>query len=399
MDWDDAGTKERLRLLKGALLAPLRAWRDAGVEVARVGTRITAASGVPARRQRWEIFNLILRHGMKPSQYAGYGLYLPERRDVAHEFVQAFEYFRVVRWYNEQHVDSDAARLIDKLKYEDWCIEHGLPTAPTLLEFRDGTLVASRLGDDLDPVSVARRLPDCDLFSKPTEGTGGHGVVKWRFIRRDGPRSWESHDGRVWSAEDLLNELARTSATLPGKYGRQANRIMLQRCMQNHRDLAPITTTALCTVRVVTYRMPGEKARTVAAAFRMATGDAPADNFSSGGVAVAVDPDTGRLKRAVRVRDGLLESVERHPDTGVLIEGFQLPLWREAVELAERGLDLAKRLPSIGWDIGLTDDGPVLIEANPASHPGIAQRSSGFPLGRTPLPTAIDAHIRSLLRE
>jgi hypothetical protein len=66
--------------------------------------------------------------------------------------------------------------------------------------------------------------------------------------------------------------------------------------------------------------------------------------------------------------------------------------------LSTHALDLARGLPLVGWDIAITDDGPVLIEGNMASNPDIAQAPTGIPLSDTPFPAAIDAHMRARLQ-
>ena len=55
-----------------------------------------------------------------------------------------------------------------------------------------------------------------------------------------------------------------------------------------------------------------------------------------------------------------------HPNTGTVIKGFQVPMWQEAMALVEKA---AQRIYGyIGWDIAITVNGPVIIEAN--THPG-----------------------------
>ena len=51
------------------------------------------------------------------------------------------------------------------------------------------------------------------------------------------------------------------------------------------------------------------------------------------------------------------------------IEGFQLPVWTEACQLAREAARLFLPLRFVGWDIALTETGPVLVEANWNSDP------------------------------
>jgi hypothetical protein len=46
------------------------------------------------------------------------------------------------------------------------------------------------------------------------------------------------------------------------------------------------------------------------------------------------------------------------------IVDFKLPHWQEARKLAERAARLFLPLRTIGWDVALTEEGPLLLEGN-----------------------------------
>lgn len=390
--WHNARTRSQQKnLAKRALLMPVRAWREAGAGVAEFGADVQAQAGLSPAAQRRQLWWLSVLHGLDATSYIDYQLYRPERRRHAAAYLQESEHTRVVRWYNRRHADSDARVLRSKPEFSEWCRAHGLPAVPTLLEYDEGQLVVSHVAGD-----PAAALPHADLFSKPNDATGGHGTARWSYAEApDGTPTWVGRDGQTRSAVAVLAEVAHLSATLPLKDGRTSRRMLVQPCLRNHRDLLPLTPGALCTLRILTYRTPGESARVLLASYRLAIGDAPADNFHFGGMMAPVDLATGRLGVAVRREGRVLVPVERHPDTGAVIAGWQMPFWPEALALAARALDAARRVPLIGWDVAITDDGPVLIEANAASNPDIAQAPSGTPLSDTPLPAALDAHMRA----
>jgi hypothetical protein len=75
---------------------------------------------------------------------------------------------------------------------------------------------------------------------------------------------------------------------------------------------------------------------------------------------------TGRINWMRTARpDGVgLVEVTRHPVTGAVLPGFQLPLWPEACALARRAALSFRPLLTVGWDIAFTPDGPLLIEGN-----------------------------------
>lgn len=53
-----------------------------------------------------------------------------------------------------------------------------------------------------------------------------------------------------------------------------------------------------------------------------------------------------------------------HPITGVPFKGMQIPFWDACVDLIRRVLPLASKISNIGWDVAITESGPLLIEAN-----------------------------------
>jgi hypothetical protein len=93
------------------------------------------------------------------------------------------------------------------------------------------------------------------------------------------------------------------------------------------------------------------------------------DNFSMGttGNLIAYgDQDAGILRGAVNIHEcgSGMKVVDAHPETGVAFDGFRLPFWSDAVELVTGAQRCFAELPTLGWDIALTGDGPVIIEAN-----------------------------------
>lgn len=199
------------------------------------------------------------------------------------------------------------------------------------------------------------------------------GSAQWWYISASDGGGWMGRGGRVRSATELLAKLAQASQMLPRTHSAPApRRILLQPCMSSHRDLLPLTPGGLCTLRIVTYRLPAEGARVLVAVDKMPTGDSPADNFHFGRILAPVDLATGRLGPAIRRQRRVFVPVEQHPDTGAIISGHQLPYWAEAVSLAKTDLDAARDRPSIGRDMAITDNGPILVEGNTISPSSLA---------------------------
>ncbi len=113
------------------------------------------------------------------------------------------------------------------------------------------------------------------------------------------------------------------------------------------------------TVRATTYTK-NKATKIMLISIRMGTGNSVVDN---GCLSAGVDIDTGLITSRGRLahRNGLYLY---HPDTHVQILGNKVP---EFDKLKEFVLELAKIIPEqriVGWDLALTDEGWILVEAN-----------------------------------
>ena len=72
--------------------------------------------------------------------------------------------------------------------------------------------------------------------------------------------------------------------------------------------------------------------------------------------------------RDVYVQEGYVSRnggvVDVHPDTGFAFKDFTIPFWAQITELALSAQMSIADCPTVGWDIAVTESGPVLIEGN-----------------------------------
>ena len=169
-----------------------------------------------------------------------------------------------------------------------------------------------------------------DIIVKPIDGSGGKGIA-------------------VFAGEPFDELLS--------KY--QKGFVMEPR-INNIREIADFHPQSLNTVRVVTVRTD-EKVIIPFSWMRLGRGTSCMDNVSSGGISCLIDVDSGVIIHASDKKGAFFVS---HPDTGKQIIGFKMPRWEEAKTLVN---ELAAVVPSnrfTGWDLALTDNGWVLVEAN-----------------------------------
>ena len=138
-----------------------------------------------------------------------------------------------------------------------------------------------------------------------------------------------------------------------------------------HPEMQKLSKRSVNTIRVVTIRTDNpdhgietEKVHFLYAGVRMGAGNRYLDNLHKGGMIAGLNLETGIIETN-GVNFANKENIT-HPNTGTVIKGFKVPMWQEAMELVEKA---AQRIYGyIGWDIAITVNGPVIIEAN--THPG-----------------------------
>lgn len=113
------------------------------------------------------------------------------------------------------------------------------------------------------------------------------------------------------------------------------------------------------TIRVATICHNGS-VEIAYAIFRIGANKSCVDNFTTGGMVADMDLETGKARTdAVNVHG---ERFELHPDTQVAIKGFEIPYFKEGLEMVRRAGRNVNGY--IGWDVAITENGPVLIEGN-----------------------------------
>lgn len=149
---------------------------------------------------------------------------------------------------------------------------------------------------------------------------------------------------------------------------------VVEQYVVQHPEMSDLSPTSVNTLRVVTISSntqqvtsQGKQLDIPYAALRMGGGNSIVDNFHSGGMVAAVDLETGELVTDAADMEGHVFS--EHPATGRKIKGFVIPFFVEALKLVTDACEQNKIEGYLGWDIAITEDGPVLIEVN--ALPGV----------------------------
>ncbi len=132
--------------------------------------------------------------------------------------------------------------------------------------------------------------------------------------------------------------------------------VLVEDFVVQHHKIQELYGGSVNTIRMVTI-----KGHLVFAAIRVGNGKF-VDNLNSGGMTTVVDLNTGVIRKPAL--DKALNLYEKHPISGVSFLGFEIPFFPQCVQLVEQAALEVPQMGYIGWDVAITEEGPLLIEAN-----------------------------------
>lgn len=148
----------------------------------------------------------------------------------------------------------------------------------------------------------------------------------------------------------------------------QTKPLIIERGLSQHPDEDRLYPNSVNTIRVLTMLdvRNGNEPFIAAAVQRIGCRRSePADNWTRGGLSARVNLATGTLSKATRLPDSTVkEWFATHPDTGAQIEGAKIPYWQETYDLVMRSAKVLSFMEYVGWDIVITPEGPLVLEAN-----------------------------------
>lgn len=152
------------------------------------------------------------------------------------------------------------------------------------------------------------------------------------------------------------------------------NRIFLEELVVQHPEMNKLCDKSVNTMRIMTFNDHG-KSRIIWMGLRVGNGINAIDNFHAKGMAVNIDMNTGKLVGNAIDKD--LNEYTEHPKTHIKFDGFQIPCFNEAKDMVLNASLESDKILVVGWDVAISDKGPVIIEGNRRPGFDIVQVLSG----------------------
>jgi len=295
----------------------------------------------------------IIRHGEINKNYFIYGFDRKDKKDKS-EYVPWLDFARARDRRNKKPKGPQydfynyVCMLKDKILFEAYCSRLHIKTSINHAYIKDRVLYVYEKDEYLPLKSIANFQLDTFLKKNVSYGGGMSTDVM--------PLKIQDNKIFIGSREILLNDFERLIG--------DDTWVIQKRIENQHEGYRCFHQNSINTLRVVSVNA-NSKIEIIGAELRIGINNSYNDNSSSGGLSVGIDIDTGALEKyAVFMPGRGGTKVASHPNSGVVFEGYILPLWEEVKQAVERIHTVFYGVYSIGWDVCVTSEGPIFIEGN-----------------------------------
>ncbi len=353
------------------LFWPWRTFAQAWKLTRLVGGQVAGIRSRPAQfmQQLW----LAWFHGISPLMYYQIGM------------AASSGPLRPMQWLQNGHAgllsrvfrdEKTLPEINDKILFAQVMERNDVPTPPIIAAFEGGEQIAGLFGADLNG-ELARHDA---LFVKPVKSSGGkdsvlwvrqsNGAWKYKVSSRSGEGfhlALSSLEQEEFDNEMLLYALMRLS---------KARGLMLQARLNNHEAISSLLpSTGLAAVRLLCGIL-GHSVVPLRSVIYLPARESITSQY---GYPVSVEINSGCIgSLSCSSPDRCF--LEHGPDFAQPSEGIRMPDWDQALSLIERADYALPGYPYLGWDIALTDSGPVILEANGNFATDSLQQSGPRPL-------------------
>lgn len=266
-----------------------------------------------------DMVNCFLRYGAGYHDYKIFGFYQMKAKNRK-TYVTRVRNKKIIMALNDQNYSDiiDKKQMFDK-RFHDYLGREVLDMEETSLEQFEKFMKKNDT-----------------IFAKPCDQDSGRGIEK-------------------------LNKNDFSSISEMYDYLKNKNLRMVEEVIIQHPDMNKLYPKAINCMRVVTMVIDGNP-EIVYAVQKSGSRGQVLDNMGFEGICAPIDLETGKLRGLGHSEDGQI--FEKHPDTGIPFIGFQIPYFKEAMELVKKASLEVPEIRYIGWDVYIGPDGPGLIEGN-----------------------------------
>lgn len=241
-------------------------------------------------------------------------------------------------------------------KYISHCLLDtlGIPTSTLIAYYNpESASITEKMVFDYDKLAEVLRASGYKTFViKPaTDSAHGEGVIVCRELIQSGK---ELIVRRTNGSKIYLRELL---GSIP---------LLFETLISQTEEFSTFNKSSLNTVRIMTALYPDHSVRVFAGFIKIGRQGSDVDNAGSGGnIDCGVNVETGQLYNPVQFNSWEdIIKIKEHPDSKAQLDGYYIKDWKKIKERLQYFQGLIPQLKTIGWDVAITESGPVIVEIN-----------------------------------
>jgi len=282
-----------------------------------------------------------------PMHYIRYKLYLEENNLSEEDLLNYIPPYYFYNYYcpklfQDQNLDViDDKILLDRLFHE-----LKIPTAKTICIIKDGEIFdhdGNMINEEIFE-NIIKNLTCRRMFIKPSLGKSGVGI----FVAEKAENSY------------LIDNTALSYQFLK-KLAQKKNWILQEGILQRE-DFSQINSSSVNTLRILTnIKKEGNPIKV--AILRMGRLGSYFDNSHLGGLSNQINIETGEFSPYAYSEHDMIKT-EYHPDSGFRFKNNRIKNWDSIVKEIKLTAYKLKDYVEIAWDVAVTEQGVLFIEAN-----------------------------------
>ena len=335
---------------------PLNSLRLGFIAMKRMGNIVEEETGKGLLRQFREFMPLAWLEFIPPRFYYLFRLFEEEQMQKHNKFLFMGTFVPLFASLNTpQHIET----VDNKVLFAEFCIRNNLPVPKTIAVFQNGKETGNNNWEEFVKKGE-------DFIVKPISGARGQG---FSLYNRKSQGIYQQGD-KEYDLDLLFEKLAKVSSKTP---------FLLQKRFRNHQGFKKFDNQYLITLRLVTYRDKAGDIRFFKGLLVIPRGKV---NPVSEVWQFPINTESGEVL-PLTIKPMYQEAREERSKFHQLFDTFKVPFWTEAIDLVLKGHNGLTGMWSLGWDVAICPEGPVLLETNINWGTEPFERLYGLPMTET----------------
>ncbi|EGR4133334.1 hypothetical protein IG521_11450 [Vibrio cholerae] len=304
-------------------------------------------------KQIKEMVTLSLSIKYWPHNYFKYGGY---KKNVSIDDIKLYATGLIFSEFRRKHLNDIryAAFADDKFLFHKCMSSSGIPTAKMINVIKYNSITKQVTGIAGEAaIDILDSITSDSIVVKPViDSQQGSGVYVIK-VNHSTDKQFEI-SGVSYSSVELINKLFFNSIC----------DYLIEEKINQHSFNLKFHSHSVNTVRVDTLLTKSGEVIINSAYLRIGRNGRNVDNWSGklGGIGVNINIDNGTLGECGI--DYSRKIYTHHPDTQICFSGLTIPYWNDIIDIVKKAALELPKLRSLGWDVALTENGPILLEVN-----------------------------------